>query len=79
MLRYRSCAILALPLTLTAARPTQPAVNPPGVVTFEVTSLARKYAPGSNRGEPIEFEVHVLGADLKGPSTSIARRPPTMS
>ena len=65
MFRYRTCAILAISLMLTAAGPSPLPVNPPAVVTFEVTSQARQYAPGPNRGEPIDFEVHALGGDLK--------------
>ena len=66
MLTYRTCAILALTLTMTAAHPPQPSrASLPGTVTFEVTSVPRKHVPGQIRGEPIEFEMNALNAQLK--------------
>ena len=61
----RTSAILALPLWMTAARPSQVPVSPPGFVVFEITSSPYRYAPGQMRGGPVEFAMHTLGANLK--------------
>ena len=66
MLGYRTCAILALSLAMTAAHPSRPSqASPPGTVAFEVTSIPRKHVPGRHRGEPVEFEMNALDANLK--------------
>ena len=63
---HRTCAILALTLTMTAAHPSQPSQpRASATVTFEVTSVPRKYVAGQFRGEPIQFEVNALDASLK--------------
>jgi hypothetical protein len=61
----RTHVILSLTMAMTAARPSQVPASPPGLVVFEVTSSPRRYTPGQIRGEPVEFAMHALGANLK--------------
>lgn len=62
--------MLALTLTMTAARPTQLSANGSGFLIFEVTSLPipAPYVVGK-AGDPVEFEVSALGANLKRTGT----------
>jgi len=70
---YRTYGILALTLAMTAARPSQPLANRPRELEFKVTSFPYKHMTGEGQGEPIEFEMRALDADLKN-STNIRRK-----
>ena len=61
----RTHAILSLTAAMTAARPSQAPTSPPGFVAFVVTSVPYRATPGKFRGEPVEFAMHALGANLK--------------
>jgi hypothetical protein len=61
----RAFVVLSLTIAMTAARQSQVPVSPPGFVVFEVTSIPHRYTPGQIRGEPVEFAMHALGANLK--------------
>lgn len=65
MTLIRTHGILSLILAMTAARPSQVQVSPPGFVVFQVTSSPRRYSFGKIQGEPVEFAMHALGANLK--------------
>jgi hypothetical protein len=61
----RASAIHALTLAMTAAYSSRVPLSQPRFVVFEVTSSPYRYAPGQIRGEPVEFAMHTLDANLK--------------
>jgi hypothetical protein len=61
----RHSAIHIFTLAMTAAHSSRVPLSQPRFVVFEVTSSPYRYAPGKIRGEPVEFAMHALGANLK--------------